>query len=151
MSFDKKTVILRIRENLDYLLQILAANWERQSLGGHPLAITITEETRSLASNALMWVYLTAWAEQIEWPVNGRMELITPGEWKDILTAAFLKETGRVAPGINGGMVLLGCRTRDFSGRTMRDFIAFIEAEGTARGVVFKDQVSSMTDERAAS
>ena len=135
MSLDKKVFVLRERCHLDYFLRWIAENWERQSLAGKPISITASETKRSMEANALMWVILTAWSKQVEWPINGRMGLLTPDEWKDILTAAFLGEMGRVAPGLTGGMVLLGCRTRDFSGTTMREFITFLFSESDAREV----------------
>lgn len=128
MSFDKKTIILMGEAQVHYLNQIIAANYKRQAEAGKPLAITLTESKRSLEANALMWVYLTAWAEQVKWQVNGRSQHLEPGDWKDLLTAAFMHETGRIAPGLEGGMVLLGCRTRDFTGRQMADFLTFIQA-----------------------
>jgi hypothetical protein len=70
--------------------------------------VTIKEPNRSLEQNAAQWPLLEAFAEQLEWPVNGAMTRITADDWKDILTAAFRNERPRVAMGIDGGMVLLG-------------------------------------------
>ena len=136
MSLEKKVFVLLDRARLDFFLGWIAEHWERQAQDGKPIALSAAESKRSLEQNALMWVILTAWSKQVEWPINGRMGLITPDEWKDILTAAFLGETGRVAPGLTGGMVLLGCRTRDFTGKQMADFITFLYAESDGRGVV---------------
>ena len=100
---------------------------------GH--VVTIKEPTRNLEQNALMLVLLQAFADQLVWPVNGRMEKLTPEEWKALLTAAFRQESQRVAAGINGGMVMLGCSTRKMSKREMAEFIEFIQATAVDRGV----------------
>jgi len=136
MSIQKTIFVILDRARLEFFLTWIAENWERQTLDGKPIAITAAETKRSLEQNALMWVILSAWSKQVDWPINGRMGKITPDEWKDILTAAFLGETGRVAPGLTGGMVLLGCRTRDFSGKQMTDFLTFLHAESDGRGVL---------------
>lgn len=138
MSLAKTTFVLRERCHLEYFLGWLADHWERQAQAGAPIAITATETKRSLEQNALMWVILTAWSQQIEWQVNGKAQLLDPEDWKDILTAAFMRETGRIAPGLGGGMVLLGCRTRDFGLRQMAEFLTFLDAATKERGVVLK-------------
>ena len=67
--------------------------------------VTVSEPTRSLDQNALMWPLLDDIARQVEWYGNK----LTPDEWKDVFTAALRKE--KVVPGINGGFVVLGQRT----------------------------------------
>jgi hypothetical protein len=67
--------------------------------------VTIKEPNRSTAQNSAMWPILEAFAEQLEWPVNGVMTRIAAEDWKDILTCAFRREQPRVAMGIDGGMV----------------------------------------------
>jgi len=101
--------------------------------------VTVQEPARNLDQNALMWVYLQAFADQLEWPVNGRMSKLTPEEWKDLLSAAFKQELQRVAPGLNGGMVLLGLRTSKFGKREFADFITFIQATAADRGVELEE------------
>lgn len=95
-----------------------------------------SEATRTLDQNAAQWPILQAFAEQIQWPINGRMEWITDEDWKDILTAAFRQELARVAPGLNGGMVLLGARTSQFGKREFSDWLEFLHATAADRGVV---------------
>jgi ABC-type Fe3+ transport system substrate-binding protein len=127
----------------------------RLILGAHPLSrgramkavevapdgyiVDIREPARNLDQNALMWVYLQAFSDQLEWPVNGRMEKLAPEEWKDLLSAAFKQELQRVAPGLNGGMVLLGLRTSKFGKRQFADFITFIQATAADRGVTLEE------------
>lgn len=97
--------------------------------------VTVSEPTRSLDQNAAMWPILQAFADQLQWPVNGAMVWMTPGEWKDVLSAAFKRETVRVAMGLDGGMVMLGSRTSKFGVRQMSDFIEFLNATAAARDV----------------
>lgn len=97
--------------------------------------VTVSEPTRSLEQNAAMWPILLAFADQLQWPVNGAMVWMTPEEWKDVLSAAFKRETVRVAMGLDGGMVMLGSRTSKFGVRKMSEFIEFLHATAAAREV----------------
>jgi NinB protein len=100
---------------------------------GH--VVTVAEPTRNLEQNALMWVLLQAFSDQLPWPVNGQMVKIGAEEWKDLLSAAFRQETVRVAMGLNGGMVMLGRRTSKMGKREMAEFIEFIQATAAERCV----------------
>lgn len=104
--------------------------------------VTVQEPKRNSDQNALLWVLLTAFAEQLEWPVNGAMVKLAPEEWKDLLSAAYKRESQRVAMGIDGGMVMLGLRTSKMGKRQFAEFVEFIHATAAARGVVF-DEVSA--------
>ncbi len=97
--------------------------------------VTVSEPTRSLDQNAAMWPLLQAFADQLQWPVNGQMVWMTADEWKDVLSAAFRRECVRVAMGLEGGMVMLGSRTSKFGVREMSDFIEFLHATAVARDV----------------
>ena len=97
--------------------------------------VTVREPARNLEQNALMWVWLTAFSRRLLWPVNGQMVKLEPGEWKDILTAAFRQEVPRIAMGLSGGMVMLGCSTRAMSKREFSGFADFIGATAADRGV----------------
>ena len=97
--------------------------------------VTVSEPTRSLEQNAAMWPILQAFADQLQWPVNGAMVWMTPDEWKDVLSAAYKRESVRVAMGMDGGMVMLGSRTSKFSVREMSEFIEFLHATAVARDV----------------
>lgn len=100
--------------------------------------VTIKEPTRSLDQNALMWVLLEAFSQQLQWPVNGAMVKLEPEEWKDLLSAAYRQESQRVAMGLNGGMVMLGLRTSTMGRREFAEFIEFIRATAVDRGVVLE-------------
>ncbi len=99
------------------------------------LVVTVEKETRTLANNAAQWPILAAFAEQLQWPVNGRMVYMTPEDWKDILTAAFKQETVRLATGLDGGVVMLGQRTSKFKREDWPDWMAFLESVAADRGV----------------
>lgn len=98
-------------------------------------AVTVAEATRSLEQNAAQWPILQAFADQIQWPVNGAMVSMEPSEWKDLLSAAFRRETVRVAMGLDGGMVMLGMRTREMSKSEFSEWLDFLHATAAARGV----------------
>ena len=109
-------------------------------------AVTLTPPTRNLEQNALMWVYLEAFAQQLFWPILVAgvpiQTKLAAEEWKDILTAAFKQETARIAPGLNGGFVLLGMRTSKMSKRQFAEFIEFLQSVAADRGVVL-DEVTA--------
>ena len=93
------------------------------------------EPTRTLDQNAAQWPILQAFADQLEWPVNGRMCKMIDEEWKDVLTAAFKNETVRLAMGLDGGVVMLGQRTSGFGKKGFSDWLEFLHATAADRGV----------------
>ena len=102
-------------------------------------SVKIAEPTRNLEQNALMWVLLEAFSEQLKWPVNGKLVNLTAEEWKDVTSAAFESTTVRLAQGLDGGVVMLGRRTSQYGKAKMTEFIEFLLAVGTERGVVFNE------------
>jgi hypothetical protein len=98
-------------------------------------AVVVSEPTRNLNQNAAQWPILQAFADQLQWPVNGKMVWLTPDEWKDILTAAFERETVRVAMGLDGSMVMLGSRTREFSKNRFGQWLEFLHATAADREI----------------
>ncbi len=104
--------------------------------------VEVREPTRNLDQNALLWVLLEAFSQQLKWPVNGAMVSMDAEEWKDVLTAAFKNETQRIAMGLNGGMVILGMRTSKMGKRQFGELIEFIQAVAVERGVVL-DEVAA--------
>lgn len=101
---------------------------------GH--VVTVAEPVRSIDQNAAQWPILQAFSEQLLWPVNGSMVSMTPDEWKDVLTAAFRRESVRMAMGLDGGVVMLGMRTSKMSRREFSEWLEFLHATAAARGVV---------------
>jgi hypothetical protein len=112
-------------------------------LAGHKLVLTAAEETRNSEQNALLWVLLTAFSDQLKWPVNGQMVKLSPEEWKDLLSAAYKRESQRIAMGIDGGMVMLGMRTSKMGKREFAEFIDFINATAALRGVQIEHEEST--------
>ena len=109
-----------------------------RTLQGRRVTLTLQDETRSLEQNDLMWAILSDFSRQLLWPVDGQMVKMDPEEWKDVLSAAFRKEKVRLAMGLDGGVVMLGMRTRKMSKKTMSEFIEFLQATAALRGVVLE-------------
>lgn len=103
---------------------------------GRSARVTVEEAkpTRSLEQNSRMWALLTDVSRQVEWPVDGKMQRLSPEDWKDIFTAA-LRQGQRVAQGIEGGFVMLGGRTSRMKVGEMCELQDLIEAFGAERGV----------------
>jgi len=115
----------------------------------HGTAAKVTVEecqpTRTLEQNSKMWAVLTDIARQVEWHVDGKMQLIEPEDWKDILTAG-LKKTQRIAAGIEGGFVMLGQRTSKMLIGEMVELIEFALWFGTERGVKWSNTDAERID-----
>src|SRR5512135_1821232 len=107
------------------------------------LVVQIKEQTRTTDQNAAMWPLLTEFSRQLLWPVNGSMTKLTPEEWKDVLTAAFQRETARLAMGLDGGVVMLGLRTSKMGKKRFSELLEFIHAVAADRGVKVR---ASQTD-----
>lgn len=115
---------------------------DKARIGASSLCMTADEgtvvqfkpRTRSLEQNSRLWAMLTDISHQVEWPVDGQMAKLDPGDWKHILSAGVLK-TQRVAQGIEGGFVILGQRTSKMTVAQMKELQDFIEWFGTERGV----------------
>jgi hypothetical protein len=97
--------------------------------------VTVAEPTRNLEQNSLLWVILTEFAWQLQWPVNGKFVTMTPTEWKDVLSAAYRKESARLAMGLDGGVVMLGLRTSQMGKSEFAEFIEFVRSVAADRGV----------------
>lgn len=106
--------------------------------------VTVQEPTRNTLQNAAQWPILEAFAEQLQWPVNGAMVSLTAEEFKDVLTAAFQGETVRLAMGLNGGVVMLGLRTSQMGKRRFSEWLDFLHATAALRGVtVYADEAEA--------
>lgn len=105
-------------------------------------AVIIQEANRTLDQNAAQWPILEAFSNQLLWPVNGQLVKMTSEEWKDVLTAAFQRETARLAMGLDGGVVMLGQRTSKFGKKKFSEWLEFLNAVAAQRGVVvYQDEV----------
>lgn len=96
--------------------------------------VEIKPPSRTLDQNALLWALLTDIAQQVKWPVDGEMTLLSEEDWKDLFTAA-LRRNQRMARGIEGGVVMLGSRTSRMSKAEFSDLCELIQAFGAERGV----------------
>lgn len=93
--------------------------------------VEVTEPTRSLSQNALMWDVLTAISKQVEW--DG--EYLPAEEWKDLITAALKKQ--KIRRGLEGGIVVIGSRTSKMTASQMNEVIEYGYAWGVDNGVKF--------------
>ena len=93
-------------------------------------------DRRTTEQNRLLWALLTDIANQVDWPVDGKMQKISPDDWKHILTAG-LKRNQRVAAGIDGGFVILGQYTHKMNKSEMAELLEFVMAFGAQHGVVW--------------
>jgi hypothetical protein len=99
-------------------------------------AVIIKDAKRSDDQNSAQWPYLLGFSKQLQWPVNGEMTWLTDEEWKDILTAAFEEDVKpRVAMGFDGGMVMLGRRTREFGKNKFSLWYEWLMAAAALKGV----------------
>lgn len=106
----------------------------RQAPEGY--AVAISEPSRTLDQNAAQWPILQAFSEQLQWPVNGSMVYMTPEEWKTVLSAAFKREMVHIAQGLEGGVVMLGMRTSKMSKREFSEWLEFLTATASMKGIV---------------
>lgn len=104
--------------------------------------VEVKPPTRSLAQNALLWAKLNDISMQVVW--HGQR--LTPDNWKDMATAALRRQS--VVPGIDGGFVVLGERTRTYTTAEMGELLDFLDAFAAERGVVFSD--SNVSPHQAA-
>jgi len=100
---------------------------------------------RTEQQNNLMWSRLSDLASQVPWTVNGKTQLISPTDWKEIATAGIRKEQ-RIAQGLDGGFVVLGARTSRMTVGEMKELLDFLEYVGNERGVKWTIDTSTPLD-----
>ncbi|MBF57717.1 MAG: hypothetical protein CME80_08365 [Halomonas sp.] len=110
------------------------------------VALRHREDKRSVSQNKKLWLMLSDVAKQVKWPVNGAMALLPPEDWKDILSSGLDSEQ-RVAPGINGGFVMLGKRTSKMRKAEFAQLIELIYAFGSQNGVQWSEPALAIYDE----
>lgn len=125
--------------NVTFIIDERTAFHAQKTIGDLPtdgsMVVTIQKKNRTLAHNAAQWPILNAFANQLLWPVNGQMVKLEAEEWKDILTAAYKEETVRLAMALNGGMVMLCKKTREFKVAEWPEWMAFLESVAADRGI----------------
>ena len=120
---------------------ILAGKLQRQTAheyidkAADGCVMMLSAPKRTLDQNAAQWPYLDAFSKQLLWPVNGKMVHMTPEEWKDVLTAAYKRESARLAMGLDGGVVMLGMRTSKMDKAAFSDWLEFLMATAAQRNV----------------
>lgn len=114
-----------------------AESMARKGLKGGSVLASLARPRRSLDQNAKLWPMLTDVAKQIEWVKDGERCLMSADEWKDLFTASLKKQS--MAPGIEGGMVVLGMRTSRMNKTLFSQLIELIYAFGAERGVEWSD------------
>ncbi len=102
------------------------------------------DRKRTLSQNAKLWPMLTDIAEHIDWPHtdakgNWRISKMHPMSWKSVLTAAFEHQV-QMAQGLDGGTVMIGASTSNYGVRKFADFIEFLYATGSERGVQWSER-----------
>lgn len=95
--------------------------------------VKITPPTRSLEQNSKLWPMLADVSKQVNWHGNK----LTDEEWKDVFTAAIEKQ--KVVPGLDGGFVVCGARTSQYSKPKFAEMIELIYAFGAQHDVKWSD------------
>ena len=104
-----------------------------------PLILDIKEMTRTLDQNRKMWPLLKDLSDQVTWFGNK----YDSDDWKDLITAMVAKakkQEQRMAPGLDGGVVMFGQRTSKMTVRQMVEVIEAIYWFGTQQGVNFSEE-----------
>lgn len=92
--------------------------------------ITFQGPRRSNDQNSLLWVWLTALAEQLEW---GGQKWMTD-DWKDYFMHS-LKREARWMPNEEGGQVPVGMRSSELSIEEMSFMLEIVMEFGARHGV----------------
>ncbi len=137
----KHTITLTSVEHARAVLDRMWGWIEPRLQAGRRLELTIGDETRTTEQNRRQWPILQAFAQQVQWPVNGALVFMTDADWKDVLTAAYRREAVRVAQAFDGeGVVLLGQRTSKFTREQFDEWMAFLRYAAAERGVVIEPE-----------
>lgn len=127
-----------------------AAQWVTnmltKGLAAGAVVIQLSREIRSLDQNSKMWPMLTDVSRQKQMVINGVLEWATPGDWKDVFTAALRKEA-RMAQGIDGGVVILGMRTSRMKKAEFRDLIELMYAFGAEHKIRWSEPALALYEE----
>lgn len=107
---------------------------------GKSVKVEISEllPKRSHEQNSRLWALLTDVSRQVEWCVDGKMQRLSPEDWKTMFSAGLTK-TQRVAHGIDGGFVMLGTRTSRMTVAEMCELQELIQAFGAEHSVQWSD------------
>ena len=98
----------------------------------------VQEKVRSEEQSRKMWAMLTDLSKQLQWPVDGELQLLTKEDWKVIISAG-LKRHQRIAKGIEGGFVMLGESTSRMKMKDFADMITLMFAFGAEHEIEWSD------------
>jgi hypothetical protein len=107
----------------------------KKGLAGGPVVITLSRPNRTIEQNNKLWPMLTDIAKQVVW----YGQKYSKEDWKDMITSALTPEQ-RVAPGLNGGVVLLGMSTSRMNKKEFSDLIELIYCFGAQQGVQWSEK-----------
>lgn len=122
-----------VRQNAIDFIRQLPVNEKR------PLILDIREMTRTLEQNKKMWPLLKDLSDQVFWYGNK----YDSDDWKDLITALVAKskkQEQRMAPGLDGGVVMFGQHTSKMTIPQMVEVIEAIYWFGTQQGVHFSEK-----------
>jgi hypothetical protein len=111
--------------------------WEMVNKGLEigPVVVTLSRPNRTIEQNNKLWPMLTDIAKQVVW----YGQKYSKEDWKDMITSALIPDQ-RVAPGLNGGVVLLGMSTSRMNKKEFSDLIELINAFGAQQGVQWSEK-----------
>lgn len=91
--------------------------------------VKISEATRTLDQNALLWPLLEKVAANVDW----YGQKLTKEDWKDVFSASLKKQ--RAVPGLDGGFVVCGQSTSKMGKKEFSDLIELIHAFAASKGI----------------
>jgi hypothetical protein len=100
--------------------------------------VQVSEPTRNGSQNALLWAILDDISNQVVW--HGQK--LSPDDWKHVLSATLKKS--RIAPGIDGGFVVLGLATSRMTKAEFSELLELCYAFGSEQGVVWSEQEATV-------
>lgn len=107
--------------------------------------VRVSEPTRNLEQNALMWALLSDISEQVPW--YGIK--LSADEYKDLLSAGLVK--ARVVPNVDGnGFVILGQRTSKMTKGEFSQLVELILAFGADHNVRWSNDPKEAKEAKAA-
>jgi hypothetical protein len=97
------------------------------------MVVQIGEPNRSLDQNAAQWPYLEGFARQKELCINGKMQLVSSDDWKDVLTACWNGEMRMAA--FDGKVIMMPQRTSKMGKRMFSEWMEYLVAMAAISGV----------------
>lgn len=93
--------------------------------------VKISEATRSLEQNSLLWPLLEKVAQEVDW----YGQKLSTAEWKDVFSASLKRQ--KAVPALDGnGFVVCGQSTSKMGKREFSDLIEVIHAFAASRGII---------------